>query len=560
MTTTPLPVFSDAPLGTICIDGLNSSRFMLPDEKRLPYRDALGRVNIHLINASLREYIPHKDGARVGVKLLQWQRHALKSLAARPADEAETLDDIVLGDKKALDEAACKTPLINKQTPTSATAAVRPPLNEGLLTMSPAASAPLAPARPAEPPKTVASRRRLFRAPKPTDELISADRRYLCQLADQQSAKRGGGSCSRRSRPARRLRGFDDDDSEEEDDEWSEAEEAPKSEHRRGPEWRTHGCDVVGRRAARTFHGKVHHGTITRWLPADGEDCALFHMMHDDGDEEDLEEDEVDAALRAYSEHALVAKDKEADGAEDEGEDMRSSSASSSSGDRGDSDDSGDSGDSGDSSDSGSACGGSRHSSSSRAEHDSDVYEVEAVLDEDELGGKGFLIRWAGYGPEHDSWEPEGHVAPQLVDAFREARRLVRNNQGRDYKANNTRMLWCARCGTHRPADSFSSNMRRAEPAQRTCLTHFYYSRNSRSEPATAAASLASSSTVADIVGSSDAQRTPAQRKRPRDDATSLAAPPAPVKRPARAVARALSHRQATLEVQRCRLFGFGFS
>ena len=30
-------------------------------------------------------------------------------------------------------------------------------------------------------------------------------------------------------------------------------------------------------------------------LPAEGDDFALWHMVHDDGDEEDLEEDEVRA-------------------------------------------------------------------------------------------------------------------------------------------------------------------------------------------------------------------------------------------------------------------------
>jgi hypothetical protein len=34
-------------------------------------------------------------------------------------------------------------------------------------------------------------------------------------------------------------------------------------------------------------------GYISGWLPADGDDVALWHMVHDDGDEEDLEEAEV---------------------------------------------------------------------------------------------------------------------------------------------------------------------------------------------------------------------------------------------------------------------------
>ena len=34
-------------------------------------------------------------------------------------------------------------------------------------------------------------------------------------------------------------------------------------------------------------------GKITGYLPAEGEDCALWHMRMDDGDDEELEEEEV---------------------------------------------------------------------------------------------------------------------------------------------------------------------------------------------------------------------------------------------------------------------------
>ena len=44
------------------------------------------------------------------------------------------------------------------------------------------------------------------------------------------------------------------------------------------------------------------HATITKWLPAgDAEgEPALFRCTHDDGDEEDLEEEEVAEALAAF--------------------------------------------------------------------------------------------------------------------------------------------------------------------------------------------------------------------------------------------------------------------
>ena len=50
--------------------------------------------------------------------------------------------------------------------------------------------------------------------------------------------------------------------------------------------------------------GVVSVGTLTKWVPADGEDEALWHMAHDDGDGEDLDEAEVEAAMKLYAEVA----------------------------------------------------------------------------------------------------------------------------------------------------------------------------------------------------------------------------------------------------------------
>jgi len=65
--------------------------------------------------------------------------------------------------------------------------------------------------------------------------------------------------------------------------------------------WRGCGHRLVGQRVCRVFEGDLTSGTITRWLPADGEDGALFHCTHDDGDEEDLEEYEAMEAMRLAS-------------------------------------------------------------------------------------------------------------------------------------------------------------------------------------------------------------------------------------------------------------------
>jgi penicillin amidase len=47
-----------------------------------------------------------------------------------------------------------------------------------------------------------------------------------------------------------------------------------------------------------------------------------------------------------------------------------------------------------------------------------------------------FLIRWEGYGPEDDTWEPEANVSPALVLAFRQARaRMAAGDTSRSLKA-----------------------------------------------------------------------------------------------------------------------------
>jgi len=112
------------------------------------------------------------------------------------------------------------------------------------------------------------------------------------------------------------------------------------------------------------------------------------------------------------------------------------------------------------------------HASSEREEEG--VYEVEAILEEDAKGGRGFLIRWLGYAPKHDSWEPEHHLNAELVAAFRRERAHATSHTGDDYMAGRRRMLWCASCTKHMPSDSFSANMRRVAPAQRSCLNHHY--------------------------------------------------------------------------------------
>ena len=59
-------------------------------------------------------------------------------------------------------------------------------------------------------------------------------------------------------------------------------------------EYHSTGHEWIGREVRRTFNiargqKKTVVGAITGWLPADGDDPAIWHVTHVDGDEEDLE-------------------------------------------------------------------------------------------------------------------------------------------------------------------------------------------------------------------------------------------------------------------------------
>jgi hypothetical protein len=70
-------------------------------------------------------------------------------------------------------------------------------------------------------------------------------------------------------------------------------------------EWKTDGHEWIGRRVLRRLTNKkgaevVMAGTISRWAPPTAEDEPLWHMAHDDGDAEDLDEEEVRDGLAEY--------------------------------------------------------------------------------------------------------------------------------------------------------------------------------------------------------------------------------------------------------------------
>ena len=47
-------------------------------------------------------------------------------------------------------------------------------------------------------------------------------------------------------------------------------------------------------------NGNTNVGTVRKYLPPDGDDEALFHIVHDDDDSEDLDGHECFAAMEQY--------------------------------------------------------------------------------------------------------------------------------------------------------------------------------------------------------------------------------------------------------------------
>ncbi len=95
-------------------------------------------------------------------------------------------------------------------------------------------------------------------------------------------------------------------------DKVDEKKEAPFGEE--SSEWLTTGSEYIGRYVKRKFgKKKAIIGVIIGWLPPDGEDMALWHVEHVDGDEEDLEEFEVEKYILPDDDpEAMVAAERRA--------------------------------------------------------------------------------------------------------------------------------------------------------------------------------------------------------------------------------------------------------
>ena len=66
-------------------------------------------------------------------------------------------------------------------------------------------------------------------------------------------------------------------------------------------DWQVSGHCFIGERVSVIYpNGLTARGTVRQYLPPDGDDSALFRIVHDDGDSEDLDGYECFAAMEQY--------------------------------------------------------------------------------------------------------------------------------------------------------------------------------------------------------------------------------------------------------------------
>ena len=66
-------------------------------------------------------------------------------------------------------------------------------------------------------------------------------------------------------------------------------------------DWQLTGHRFIGERVSVIYpNGLPAIGTVQKYLPPDGDEEALFHILHDDGDKEDLDVYECFAAMEQY--------------------------------------------------------------------------------------------------------------------------------------------------------------------------------------------------------------------------------------------------------------------
>ena len=175
----------------------------------------------------------------------------------------------------------------------------------------------------------------------------------------------------------------------------------------------------IGQRCLREFGDEQALATITKWLPADeakGEP-TLFRCVHDDGDEEDLEQEEATEAIKAFELSAMEKEDWRTEGHPFIGKEVLRTFESGG-GDGGGGDGGGDGGGGG---------GGGGSSSSKRRKRTTARGTITKWLPPDEANGEPALWRCVHQDGDEEDLEEE-----EAIEAIEAAKALpTRRSSGR---------------------------------------------------------------------------------------------------------------------------------
>jgi ATP-dependent 26S proteasome regulatory subunit len=94
----------------------------------------------------------------------------------------------------------------------------------------------------------------------------------------------------------------EDDDSSSDGSSSEDSEDSDASSSTASIAWKKEGHPYIGKRVFREYpnSSEIAQGVVAMYASSDGDDGALFHIRHDDGDEEDLDEEETKVAIEAH--------------------------------------------------------------------------------------------------------------------------------------------------------------------------------------------------------------------------------------------------------------------
>lgn len=87
----------------------------------------------------------------------------------------------------------------------------------------------------------------------------------------------------------------------------------------------------------------------------------------------------------------------------------------------------------------------SKHKIKQEVEDGEPYYKVEKILHRKKENGKFlYFIKWEGYGHDHNSYEPEENLTPDLIKAYNGERRVVVKGETSKETAAFSKVMFCS--------------------------------------------------------------------------------------------------------------------